>query len=150
VGFAKENMYWGDQFRQDVLATDSSSNQGLVVTYKGKPIDVYFFSSDGGITQNAKDVWGTSEPYLINVPDKYSLEDNLNPGYAHWRVQYSQSQVATWLGMPNVSRLLVDGKTLAGANLKIIAYEQDGTKKVFTVSQFKTTVLLPSSWFSIS
>jgi stage II sporulation protein D len=149
VGYAKELEFLSNQFQQDIAATDSGPNQGLIITYQHKPISAYFFSSDGGKTQSAKDVWGVSYPYLVPVNDPYSINDKLNPGYAHWQRTYSEVQVANLLGMSDVVRLVPAGVSAAGANLKVVAYSAAGVKKVFTVSQFKTTVLLPSSWFNI-
>ncbi len=149
VGYNKELMLWGARYRQDVIATDSSPSQGLVIEYKNQPIDIYYFSSDGGITQAGKDVWGLDRPYLTNVSDPYSVNDQLNPGYAHWHRTYQTSQIAAWLGMKDVVRIDPIGKSAAGANQKIAVYGSDGTKKLLSISAFKTSVLLPSSWFSI-
>ena len=114
IGYAKESALHGERWVNAVQSTDVDTSTALVLTYKKKPIDVYFFSSSGGITQRGKDVWGTDTPYLLNVPDPWSLSDQLNPGYAHWIRAYSYATVAADLGMPDLTRLALSGKTAAG------------------------------------
>jgi len=43
-----------------------------VITYNGKPVEqVYYFASGGGSTEDVRNVWGTSYPYLVSVKDDY-------------------------------------------------------------------------------
>lgn len=52
-----------------------SSTKGQVITYNGKPINAFFHSNSGGITDTASNVWGGSNyPYLQAVTT--SGEDN--------------------------------------------------------------------------
>lgn len=150
IGYSKENAVHGDRWVSAVNGTDVDSSNAFIITYKKQPIDVYFFSSSGGMTQRSKDVWGTDLPYLQSVPDPWSLSDTLNPGYAHWIRAYSYATVASDLGIPDLTRLVLSGKTPAGANLKVVAYSASGAKKIFTMGVFKSLVHLPSSWFTIT
>jgi stage II sporulation protein D len=43
-----------------------------VITYNGKPIEqAFYFASGGGSTEDVRNVWGSSYPYLVSVEDKY-------------------------------------------------------------------------------
>lgn len=43
-----------------------------VITYDGVPIKhAYYFASGGGSTEDVRNVWGSSYPYLVSVEDKY-------------------------------------------------------------------------------
>lgn len=43
-----------------------------VIMYDGKPVEhVYYFSSGGGSTEDVRNVWGSSCPYLVSVKDDY-------------------------------------------------------------------------------
>jgi SpoIID/LytB domain protein len=150
IGYAKQSVPHGDNWVSAVNSTDVDSSTALVVTYKSQPIDIYFFSSSGGATQRSKDVWGSDIPYLQSVADPWSLSDTLNPYYAHWIRSYSYPTVVSDLSMHSIARLVVSGKTVAGANLKIVAYDDLGNKKVFAIGDFKSLVHLPSSWFTIT
>lgn len=44
------------------------STKGKIITYNGSPIDAFFHSNSGGITETAKNVWGGENyPYLQSV-----------------------------------------------------------------------------------
>ncbi|MDN5331283.1 MAG: stage sporulation protein [Tepidanaerobacteraceae bacterium] len=43
------------------------STAGMVILYRGKPIDPLFHSTSGGKTENSEDVWGNFVPYLRSV-----------------------------------------------------------------------------------
>jgi stage II sporulation protein D len=43
-----------------------------MITYDGKPVEhVYYFASGGGSTEDIRNVWGSSFPYLVSVKDDY-------------------------------------------------------------------------------
>jgi len=43
-----------------------------IITYNGSPAKhIYYFASGGGSTEDVKNVWGSSYPYLVSVEDKY-------------------------------------------------------------------------------
>lgn len=42
-----------------------------IIRYKGKPCEVFYFSSDGGVTESVENVWGTPFPHLKSVEDPF-------------------------------------------------------------------------------
>lgn len=42
-----------------------------ILTYNGKPALTFYFASSGGRTEDVKNVWNSSYPYLTSVEDKY-------------------------------------------------------------------------------
>lgn len=42
-----------------------------IVKYDGKPCEVFYFSSSGGVTEDVENVWGTAFPHLRSVVDPY-------------------------------------------------------------------------------
>lgn len=48
-------------------AIDATKDQ--VITYNGNLISTYFFSTSGGRTENPKNIWGGTSPYLKSVSD---------------------------------------------------------------------------------
>lgn len=58
----------------EVLTHDDAPDAGIV--------RAYYTSSNGGATESSLDRWGTAAPYLLSVPDDYSLLPP-NP-YASW------------------------------------------------------------------
>ena len=82
LGYSKEGEpRFGQFWKAAVSATNVDTTTALAITYQGKPINVFFSSSTGGMTATSKDVWGTDYPYLVSVPDPWSLDGKLNPKY---------------------------------------------------------------------
>ena len=63
---------------------------GVYLYYDGKPAQTFYFSSSGGRTENVKDVWGSSFPYLVSVEDTYEKTEEIPS--ANW--QYTLSTAA--------------------------------------------------------
>ena len=65
------------QVYKGYLAESLKANQaveatkGEMVCYNNKVIAAYYFSTSGGRTESAKDVWAVDLPYLRSVPDYY-------------------------------------------------------------------------------
>lgn len=64
-----------DNWKKIVEVVDET--KGKIITYGGSPIDAFFHSNSGGITETAKNVWGGENyPYLKSV--ETSGEDGYN------------------------------------------------------------------------
>jgi len=150
AGATKElEVKYGQLWKVAVDTTLADESHGLAITFSGAPINVYFFSSSGGQTQRAIDVWGSDIPYLTSVKDPWSLDAKLNPKYANWQRVIPQDVMAKAFGLPDVVRYVVKGRTSTGSVLNVIGYSSNGTKKSLPVGAFKTAVKLPSSWFDL-
>ena len=146
VGYSKESeAKYGALWK---AAVDATVNQ--VITYQDKPINVYFSSSTGGVTQKAVDVWGSDFPYLTNVPDPWSLDVVLNPQYAHWLRVISQKDAAQAFGLPDVASMKVDARTSSNSAVSVTATSSTGITSQLAVGVFKTKLLIPASWFDIT
>lgn len=63
------------------------STQGQIITYNGKPIDAFFHSNSGGVTETAANVWGgTNYPYL------QSVETSGEDGYSQYNSEVEISK----------------------------------------------------------
>jgi SpoIID/LytB domain protein len=78
----------------------ASTNQAVaetarqVVTYQGRPVTTYFFSTSGGRTENNENSFGgPPQPWLRSVDDPY---DDVSPRH-RWRVQMTMTQAAAKL-----------------------------------------------------
>lgn len=60
-GFFSGLKYWNK------ISRAVSETENIIITYNGKVINPLFHSNSGGKTENAEDVWSTSEPYLKSV-----------------------------------------------------------------------------------
>jgi stage II sporulation protein D len=67
-----------DQVYKGYSSERPSSNAAIdevadkIITYEGKPASaIFYFASSGGRTEDVKNVWGSSYPYLVSVEDEY-------------------------------------------------------------------------------
>lgn len=70
---SKESRFekWNEADREnnwDKITTAVNETSGKIITYNGEPINAFFHSSSGGITETAANVWGGGDyPYLQSV-----------------------------------------------------------------------------------
>src|SRR4051794_5404774 len=123
----RSQMYRG--VASETASTNAAVNatSGQVVTYGGKPVVTYFFSTSGGRTENVEEsvLGNTPRPWLRSVPDPY---DDVSP-YHRWRVKMSLKDAAKKLG-----RSLVKGSLRGivvverGASPRVRAADVVGSK----------------------
>ena len=148
VGYSKEiEPIYGVKWKEAVNRTFTDNDNALTITLGGSPINAFFFSSSAGMTQNIKDVWGTQFPYLINIPDPWSLDPSLNPRYAFWIRAIPQSLMAQVFNLPDVMTYSIDSRTVTGSVALITAVSSKGKKVTITGEAFRGIVKLPSTWF---
>ncbi len=70
---SKEDRFqkWNEADRQanwNKITSAVEATKGEIITYNGEPINAFFHSNSGGITEKASNVWGGSDlPYLQSV-----------------------------------------------------------------------------------
>ncbi len=70
---------------------DDTSNQ--VLTYDGKLAELYYSASAGARTEDVKNVWGNSVPYLVSVDNSY--EDTANIPNGIWTGSLTADEAST-------------------------------------------------------
>jgi SpoIID/LytB domain protein len=118
--------------------------------YKGKPIFAYYASSTGGVTENVQYVWGSKVPYLLSVPDPWSLDSTINPSYSSWARSVSQANMAKAFNLPDVTRYEVTARTGGGAVKSILAFSTNGKSSNLTGEKFRSLLKLPSAWIQLN
>lgn len=146
VGYSKESEpRFGELWKAAVSRT-----AGQIITFAGAPITAYFGSSTGGQTQTSQDVWGGATPYTVSVPDSASVDISLNPRFAFWIREVTQSVLARSFILPDVVALEVLSFNPAGSVALIRATASNGASSSLTGETFRSRSKLPSAWFSIS
>jgi len=118
--------------------------------YNGKPIFAYYASSTGGVTENVQEVWGSSVPYLLSVPDPWSLDPTINPSFSSWSRSISQANMAKAFNLPDVARYEVTARTGGGAVKSIAAFSANGKSSQLTGEKFRSLLKLPSAWIQLN
>ncbi len=130
----RSQMYRGvaAETRATNAAVAATSNQ--VVTYRGKPVVTYFFSSSGGHTESIQNEWpgATPEPWLVGVPDPYD-DSGGNPFY-RWTVDLSIARATASLGGLVKGSLVGIRVTKQGLSPRVLAAQVVGTRGTRTVT----------------
>ena len=145
AGWSKESdTRWIDA----VTATQTSSTTGLVALHAGRPITATYSSSTGGRTRNAADVWGNPVPYLVSVPDPWSIDARNNPRYAHWTRTVSVATMRAMFGLTDLATLTVIARDPGGAAKEVTATSSDGTRRTMSGNTVASALGLPGVWIS--
>ncbi|PYG87012.1 stage II sporulation protein D [Ruminiclostridium sufflavum DSM 19573] len=130
-------------------AVDDTKN--MVVTYNGSLAETLYFSSSGGRTEAAVNVWGTDFPYLQSVEDKY--ESGQSYKY-NWSVTYTVDEISKKLesyGVGRVTSIEITKCSEAGRPVELVI---KGTSKpegvVITKDRCRTFLGLYSQWYTIN
>ena len=145
VGFSKES----EEFYGNFWKSAVESTTGQIITYDGLPITAYFTSSTGGVTETSEHAWGTATPFTQSVPDTASADVALNPRFAAWSRQITQSVIAAAFLLPDVLSLQVLSLNPSGTVEKIQATSSKGLTATLTGETFRSRSKLPSAWFSL-
>ncbi|MEI8081266.1 MAG: SpoIID/LytB domain-containing protein [Actinomycetes bacterium] len=146
LGYARATQPLGGRWVSAVGATATSPTAGRTLTYGGKPIAAFYFSSSGGRTQNSEDVWGSALPYARSVDDHWSLNPAYNPVDSNWTVKVSGSRMAALFGLGNVVRVQVSARDASGGVKSVTAVSASGRSKTIGGSQFAVGVGAKSLW----
>src|SRR5919202_52063 len=76
----RSQVYLGIEHEKPSTNAAVDATAGKVVLYDGQVAKTFFFSTSGGRTASAEDVWGEPVPYLVSVADPY---DTISP-YHTW------------------------------------------------------------------
>lgn len=146
-GYAKESGAMGSAWRAAVKATNVSAATSRTVLYAGKPAQAFYSSSTGGRTQDVRDVWGGTLPYLKSVDDHWSSDPRYNPTFASWGpLARSQAQVAKAFGLRDVVRVDLSDRYVSGALRDATAWSSKGEKATLSATTFVVRLGLTSNW----
>ncbi len=110
----RSQMYGGVPAERPETNLAIGATAGRVLTYHGRIITAYYFSSSGGRTSAIQDAWpGMSpEPYLVSVPDPY---DYISPHHVWPTRELTAAQVGSVLHVRGVrdARVVVNSSRRA-------------------------------------
>ncbi len=143
----RSQMYKG--YLSETPSTEAAvdSTRGLVVTYSGRAVVTYFFSTSGGHTEDVENAFSGSrpEPWLQGVDDPY---DNSSPYHRWGPYTYSDSGFAARLGNWVRGRFESLDVLQRGVSPRIVRAEVRGSggNTVVTGAQLRSRLGLRDSW----
>lgn len=92
---------WQDQYEyyKTLLKELVKETKGEIITYNNKPIEAYYFSMSNGYTEDAIQVFGIQEEYLVSVKSELENE-SLNRFLVEQKMPYSEFANALGLNLP--------------------------------------------------
>jgi len=133
----------------ETASTDRAvaETSGHVVTYGGRPVTTFFFSTSGGRTEDVENVWpgGSAAPWLRSVDDPY---DNASPRH-RWRLRsMTMGQAGRKLSGLVKGRLRGIKVLDRGRSPRVIAAEVIGSRGRAQVSgaTLRARLGLPDTW----
>ena len=141
----RSQVYLGIEHEKPSTNAAVNATAGQVVLYDGEVAKTYFFSSSGGRTASAEDVWGEPVPYLVSVPDPY---DSISPHHDWGPFVFTGTKLAKMLKMKG---RVVDLQPELNSSGRIKVLNVIGTKGTLAVpgAVLRTKMGLRSTWFSV-
>jgi len=141
----RSQVYGGVESEQDSATKAIQATAGEVVTYGGQLITAFYFSSSGGKTASAADVFGTPLPYLVSRPDPW---DKASPNYRWGPVLLGARTLQSKLG---VAARVLDASGVPTPSGRIKSLTLQTTTGVTSVpsSLVRTVLGLRSTWVTI-
>jgi stage II sporulation protein D len=141
----RSQMYLGIDHERPSTNAAVNATAGKVVLYGGAVAKTYFFSTSGGRTASAEDVWGTPVPYLVSVPDPY---DSISPHHDWGPFTFTGAKLARVLKLPG---RVVDLQPELDSSGRIKTLTVVGTKSTVAVAaaDLRRKLALRSTWFSV-
>src|SRR5438093_7565724 len=93
----RSQVYLGIDHEKPSTNAAVDATAGQVVLYLGQVAKTFFFSTSGGRTASAEDVWGEPVPYLVSVPDPY---DSISPYHDWGPLSFTGAKLAKVLKLP--------------------------------------------------
>jgi stage II sporulation protein D len=80
---------YGGVNHEDPLTNKAvDETRGIIMVYKGEPINAVYHSDSGGYTEDSENVWGSFLPYLRSVKSKF--EEKVSPPHHTWSYSISE------------------------------------------------------------
>jgi SpoIID/LytB domain protein len=141
----RSQVYLGLEHERPSTNAAVDATAGEVVLYQGQVAKTYFFSSSGGRTASAEDVWGEAVPYLVSVPDPY---DTISPHHTWGPVAYTGTKLARMMKMKG---RVIDVQAELNGSGRIKTLNVVGTKGNLTIpgASLRQRLGVRSTWFSV-
>jgi stage II sporulation protein D len=146
-----DQMYKG--FDGEAASTNKAvdDTKSKLVTYNGKAAQVFYFSSSGGQTEDAKNVWGSDIPYLKSVDDKYEATTSW---HYNWEVDLTAAKIKSIMLSRNYDLGDITGmciaKTSTAGRATDLIIQGSKSKREYTEDDCRNVFSLDSQWYSIS
>ena len=141
----RSQVYLGVAGEKSSTTKAVEDTAGQVVLYGGKVATTYYFSTSGGKTASAADVFGFAVPYLVSRPDPW---DKLSPYHTWGPVLLGARTVQSKLG---AGARVIDAKgaPTPSGRLRSLTLETVSGAEQVPASLVRTALGLRSTWLTM-
>lgn len=141
----RSQVYGGVAGERPSTSQAVASTAGQVVLYGGKVATTYYFSTSGGKTASALDVFGTNVPYLVSRPDPW---DKASPYHRWGPLLLGARTLQSKLG---VGGRVVDASAAAtpSGRLRSLVVQTTSGPETVPASLVRTALGLRSTWVTV-
>jgi len=141
-------VYYGTNKAGELTDRAVEETRGVVALYQWKPAELYYYSSNGGASENSENVWTTALPYLTGKVDPYEGMISI-PDYTY-TFSYTYDQLTQVLqskgySIGRVNNAYVSKTTAAGNVAEVTVTDTNG--KTLKLTGEKCRTALSSSLF---
>lgn len=133
---------WGTSYNNyyNKIKDSVISTENMVVTYNNNLIECVYHSTSNGKTEDSKNVWGNSFPYLQSVDSPWDKETS-----SYFRTtNFTKEQLSTKLGIDDINEITILARNESGRVDKIKVND-----KILTGVEFRNKLGLRSTDFDI-
>ena len=142
----RSQMYYGVTAESPATTAAVKATQGQILTYQGKVVTAFYYSSSGGRTASSEDVFGVVLPYLQARDDPW---DAVSP-YHRWAPRaFTSATLAQAFGLsaPVVDVVVVP--TASGRPASVTLVKKTGAKVLLTAADVRARLGLRSTAFRL-
>jgi stage II sporulation protein D len=141
----RSQVYLGLEHERPSTNAAVDATAGEVVLYEGAVAKTFFFSSSGGRTASAEDVWGEAVPYLVSVADPY---DTISPHHTWGPVAFTGAKLAKQLKLKG---RVVDVQADVNSSGRIKTLNVVGTTSTVSIpgASVRQRLGVRSTWFTV-
>jgi stage II sporulation protein D len=141
----RSQVYHGVAAEKPSTTQAVKATAGEVVQYQGKIASTLYFSSSGGRTASAADVFGAAVPYLVSRPDPW---DKVSPHFRWGPVLLGARTIQSKLG---AAARVVDVTTVAtpSGRLRSLVLATTAGSETVPSSLVRTALGLRSTWVTV-
>ena len=144
-----DQVYGGYNYENKQTNLAVAATKGQRVYYNGKAVQVYYFSTSGGRTEDAEDVWGKEVAHLRGVVDSYETTPDVVP----WITTKTKEELAEALSVVGIrvgeiTDMVEEIKTISG---RVYSLRIKGTERSYTMqgTAVRDTLNLNSTKFKV-
>ncbi len=141
----RSQVYLGIEHEKPSTSAAVDGTAGQVVLYQGLVAKTFFFSTSGGRTASAEDVWGDPVPYLVSVSDPY---DSISPHHTWGPVAFTGTALAKRLKMKGRVMDVQAALNSSGRVKTLTVVGSQGTIEMPGTS-VRTRLGIQSTWFTV-